>query len=125
MVKFSWVSATVSYPFTLLDYIELTLIIRGYDFGFIISLLINRPLPSQEDDFLWWLNAFFPNVYDVKHISRVHNRELQGGPTDLADSLGIPHLNLMTPGYHAVLAGLCFFELKKRYFPDGQGKNFR
>lgn len=40
----------------------------GYDLGFFISLLTNDLLPSDEVDFSWWVEKYFPSFYDLKHI---------------------------------------------------------
>ncbi|KAJ8142872.1 hypothetical protein OY671_003993 [Metschnikowia pulcherrima] len=40
----------------------------GYDLGFLVSLLTNNILPSDESEFFWWCAKYFPNFYDLKHV---------------------------------------------------------
>ena len=38
----------------------------GYDFGYLIKLLTDQNLPSEESEFFELLRIYFPTIYDVK-----------------------------------------------------------
>jgi hypothetical protein len=61
---------------------------RGYDFGYLLKILTNAPLPSVEADFFNTLHLWFPHVYDIKHIMR-SVRNLKGGLQEISDSMGV------------------------------------
>ena len=60
----------------------------AYDFGYLLKLLINEPLPETEIEFIKLLNIYFPNYYDI----RVMTKDiccLQGSLNKLAKRLKI------------------------------------
>lgn len=59
----------------------------GYDFGFLSSLLINKLMPLEGDEFLSLCNEFFINFYDIKYIA-------------LRQTNLFPNLNTYTNGYN-------------------------
>ena len=42
----------------------------SYDFGYLLRLLINEPLPKDEKDFMENLNIYFPNFYDIRILTK-------------------------------------------------------
>lgn len=64
------------------------LIISGYDFGYLLKILTNEPLPANENDFFHLLNIWFPCIYDIKHVVR-SVKTLRGGLQEIAESLGV------------------------------------
>ncbi len=60
----------------------------SYDFGYLLHLLINAPLPENENDFTNELTVFFPNHYDIRILVQ-GNEKLQGGLNKLAQYLDI------------------------------------
>jgi hypothetical protein len=44
----------------------------GYDFGYLLKILMDRKLPKDEPGFFELLKVFFPNIYDIKVSSRKH-----------------------------------------------------
>ena len=38
----------------------------GYDFGYLLKLLTDQNLPSEESEFFELLRLYFPSIYDVK-----------------------------------------------------------
>ena len=60
----------------------------SYDFGYLLHLLINAPLPENENDFTNELTIFFPNHYDIRILVQ-GNEKLQGGLNKLAQYLDI------------------------------------
>lgn len=80
--------------------------LRGYDFGYLLKVLTNEPLPPNENDFFHLLNIWFPCIYDIKHVVR-SVKTLRGGLQEIAESLGVSQLALPTYS-EALVAGLSF-----------------
>lgn len=38
----------------------------GYDFGYLLKLLMDQKLPPEESEFFELLRIYFPQIYDVK-----------------------------------------------------------
>lgn len=89
----------------------------GYDFGFLISLLTNNAMPNSKQDFLKLLNYYFPNIFDLKIISKNYLGNPKINSLDnLADELNIPRLqSFLSTGGQALLTNLSFIEIKNRY----------
>lgn len=50
----------------------------GYDFGYLLKLLSEEPLPEQESDFFELIRIYFPVIYDVKYLMK-SCKNLKGG----------------------------------------------
>lgn len=42
----------------------------GYDFGYLLKILTNNNLPTEENAFFEILELFFPAIYDVKYLMK-------------------------------------------------------
>jgi CCR4-NOT transcription complex subunit 7/8 len=42
----------------------------SYDFGYLLKLLINEPLPEKENDFIELLKLYFPKFYDIRMLAK-------------------------------------------------------
>ena len=60
----------------------------SYDFGYLLRLLLNEPLPDNENEFIKLLNLYFPNYYDIRMIAK-DKCCLQGSLNKLAKRLKI------------------------------------
>jgi CCR4-NOT transcription complex subunit 7/8 len=60
----------------------------SYDFGYLLKLLINEPLPALEDDFTNKLILYFPSHYDIRILVQ-GNDKLRGGLNRLAQYLEV------------------------------------
>ena len=60
----------------------------SYDFGYLLHLLTNSPLPENENDFTDELTIYFPNHYDIRFLVQ-GNEKLQGGLNKLAQYLEV------------------------------------
>ena len=60
----------------------------SYDFGYLLRLLINEPLPDTENEFIKLLNLYFPNFYDIRMLAK-DKCCLQGSLNKLAKRLKI------------------------------------
>ncbi|KAH3670684.1 hypothetical protein OGAPHI_001199 [Ogataea philodendri] len=90
----------------------------GYDFGFIISLLINRAMPMCEEEFEEWLSLYFPTFYDIKYVSvtRLGGAHKTRSLETLAEELGVirnVNHNLLQVGGQSMLTHLCFWEMRR------------
>jgi CCR4-NOT transcription complex subunit 7/8 len=57
----------------------------GYDFGYLIKILTQRPLPVRRKSFFELLQLYFPCTYDMKYLS-ICFQKLQGGLNKLAET---------------------------------------
>ena len=60
----------------------------SYDFGYLLRLLINEPLPEKENKFIELLNIYFPNYYDIRMLAK-DKCCLQGSLNKLAKRIKI------------------------------------
>lgn len=65
----------------------------SYDFGYLLKILTDQKLPSEESEFRELLHLYFPNVYDVKYL--MNSTQLKGGLQDVADFLEIERKGLI------------------------------
>ncbi|KAL1304432.1 hypothetical protein AAFC00_003429 [Neodothiora populina] len=110
----------------------------GYDFGYLIKLLTDAPLPAEENDFRELVKIYFPKLWDIKFLLRHAQRSLapqnrlsptgaaiitalgqKSGLQDLAEELGCQrHGAAHTGGSDAWLTGSIFWAMKNKIF-DG------
>ena len=62
----------------------------GYDFGYLLKILTDSTLPSEEADFFDYLRIYFPNIYDVKYLMK-SCKNLKGGLQEVAEQLEVWH----------------------------------
>ena len=55
----------------------------SYDFGYLLKLMSGEILPINVQDFFISIKAYFPKIYDIKHIIR-NIGYLKGGLSKLA-----------------------------------------
>ena len=88
----------------------------GYDFGYLLRVLTNSPLPESEREFFDVLGLFFPCIYDIKYIVR-NEDSLRGGLSKVADSLGVQRIGPMhQAGSDALLTLNTFFAVRRQLF---------
>ncbi|CAE6488552.1 unnamed protein product [Rhizoctonia solani] len=94
----------------------------GYDFGYLLRLLTNAPLPSVEEDFFELVHIWFPNILDIKasSISRGVSVLPKGDFKKLQMNSGqVQRVGpLQQAGSDALLTSMTFFKMKEHYFPD-------
>ena len=66
----------------------------SYDFGYLLSLLLNEKLPKSEEDYISTLGVYFPNYYDVKMLVK-DLYYLDGGLNKLINKLGVIRKGIM------------------------------
>jgi len=88
----------------------------GYDFAYLLKLLQCKILPSEENEFIELLRAYFPNIYDVKYIM-YHCDNFKGGLAKLAQDLEVSRIGTEhQAGSDSLLTAAAFFKLRKQYF---------
>lgn len=87
----------------------------GYDFGYLLRLLTDTPLPQEEGRFFDLLRLYFPALYDIKFL--MHDVSMHGGLSKLADDLDCPRIGPMhQAGSDSLLTMLTFFRLVDTQF---------
>lgn len=54
----------------LMDNIKWLSFHSGYDFGYLLKVLTDQNLPSDESEFFELLRIYFPTIYDVKYLMK-------------------------------------------------------
>lgn len=91
----------------------------GYDFGYLLKLLTNAPLPADEPAFFDSLHTYFPCIFDVKYLMSSID-SLKGGLNKLADDLEVERVGPMhQAGSDSLLTSATFFKMRAVYF-DGK-----
>lgn len=109
----------------------------GYDFGYLIKMMLCKPLPDDEREFRKLLDIFFPGIYDIKYLMKdasrnhsVNNSPLnpqaaqiianlgqQSGLQDLADELGVKRIGPQhQAGSDSLVTGKIFWEVRRVVF---------
>jgi len=109
----------------------------GYDFGYLVKLMLCKPLPDDETEYRKLLNIFFPSIYDIKYMIKHAQRNqavndtplsaaavniLNGlgqksGLQDLADELDIKRVGTAhQAGSDSLLTGKIFWDVRKKIF---------
>lgn len=110
----------------------------GYDFGYLMKLMICKPLPDDETSFHKYLEKFFPSLFDIKFMLKHasarqqvnHNTPLtqeaslilaklfsKSGLQDIAEELAVTRIGQAhQAGSDSLLTGQVYFEMKKKIF---------
>lgn len=90
----------------------------GYDFGYLLKVLMANPLPPDETSFFDLLRLFFPSFYDIKYLMKTC-KSLKGGLQDIADDLGIERIGIQhQAGSDSLLTAKAFFKIRHVFFED-------
>ncbi|XVE93216.1 hypothetical protein REPUB_Repub01dG0171300 [Reevesia pubescens] len=94
----------------------------AYDFGFLLKILTQKPLPYDLESFMRQLVYFFGyKIFDIKHTFRFFG--LQGGLEKVAKALNVNRVVGLShqAGSDSLLTLQCFMKLKKsRVFENNQ-----
>lgn len=66
----------------------LDLSFSGYDFGYLLKVLTDQNLPTEESQFFELLRIYFPAIYDVKYLMK-SCKNLKGGLQEVAEQLEV------------------------------------
>ena len=130
-------SALISSGMTFQDDVRWISFHSGYDFAYLVKLMLCKPLPEDEAEYRKLLSIHFPSIYDIKYmikhaqrtqmvndsslspaaLTTLNNLGQKSGLQDLADELnvkrtGVPH----QAGSDSLLTGRVFWEVKKEIF---------
>jgi CCR4-NOT transcription complex subunit 7/8 len=90
----------------------------GYDFGYLLKILTDQNLPSQESQFFELLRIYFPVIYDVKYLMK-SCKNLKGGLQEVADQLELERKGPQhQAGSDSLLTGVAFFKMREMFFED-------
>lgn len=95
----------------------------GYDFGYLLKLLTDQPLPEEEGEFFELLRLYFPTIYDIKYLMK-SCKNLKGGLQEVADQLELRRVGPQhQAGSDSLLTGMAFFKMRELFFEDNIDKN--
>ncbi|CAH1777884.1 unnamed protein product [Owenia fusiformis] len=90
----------------------------GYDFGYMLKILTNTNLPTEEQEFFELLRIYFPNIYDVKYLMK-STKNLKGGLQEVGEQLEIERQGPQhQAGSDSLLTGNAFFKMREMFFED-------
>jgi len=90
----------------------------GYDFGYLLKLLIDQNLPAEEAEFFELLRIYFPCIYDVKYLMK-SCKSLKGGLQEVAEQLELERIGPQhQAGSDSLLTGAAFFKMREMFFED-------
>jgi len=93
----------------------------GYDLGYLVRLLTQRPLPGDSASFLRQCRSYFPELVDLKFALR-HDDELHGGLARIARLLGVQRRGTAhQAGSDSLMTADVFFALARREAGMGAG----
>ena len=89
----------------------------SYDFAYLVRMLCSRNLPHKEDEFFFYLEKYFPYIYDLKVLLRNVHCIKGGGLQKLANTLNVKRIGMNhQAGSDSLLTGNVFFKLRAEYF---------
>lgn len=95
----------------------------GYDFGYLLKILTDQPLPSDESEFFELLKIFFPKIYDVKYLMK-SCKSLKGGLQEVSEILELERIGPQhQAGSDSLLTGAAFFKMREMFFEDNIDNN--
>ena len=106
----------------LMDNIKWLSFHSGYDFGYLLKLLTDQPLPEEEAEFFELLRLYFPTIYDIKYLMK-SCKNLKGGLQEVADQLELRRVGPQhQAGSDSLLTGMAFFKMRELFFEDNIDK---
>lgn len=95
----------------------------GYDFGYLLKVLTDCPLPEEEEEFFAMIKLYFHNIYDVKYLMK-SCKNLKGGLQEVAEQLEIERIGPQhQAGSDSLLTGAAFFKMREMFFEDNIDDN--
>ena len=135
---FEFGALLISSGLVLLDDVHWVSFHSGYDFGYLMKIMLCKPLPETEEEFHELLNIFFPSLYDIKYLMKHagRNQAVNGGSPltpaasqilinlgqksglqDIADELGVKRLGIAhQAGSDSLVTGELFWKMRQVIF---------
>ncbi|EJW03994.1 hypothetical protein EDEG_01727 [Edhazardia aedis USNM 41457] len=89
-----------------------------YDFGYLSKVILNNPMPQNENQFYEYLKALFPNFYDIKLLvigTSYHKKGLQ----DLSEAFGVKRIGTAhQAGSDSLITCQCFWALREKMYEN-------
>jgi CCR4-NOT transcription complex subunit 7/8 len=130
-------SLLMSSGLVLLDDVHWISFHSGYDFGYLMKIMLCKPLPEDETDFHKLLNIFFPSLYDIKYLMKhagrnqavndspltpaaaqiIANLGQKSGLQDIADELGVKRVGIAhQAGSDSLVTGEIYWKIRQVVF---------
>ena len=125
-------AALISSGFTCVEDVRWISFHSGYDFAYLVKLMLIDPLPDDELEYRKYLNIFFPSIYDIKYMIKtaariedlsqdavkvINNLGQKSGLQDLANELDVKRIGIAhQAGSDSLLTGRVFWEVKRTIF---------
>lgn len=92
----------------------------SYDFGYLLKVLTQQPLPESEKEFFEDLEIYFPTLYDMKYLMKFCN-SLHGGLNNLAKLLNVTRFGpCHQAGSDSLLTCTTFQQLFEKHFEEDE-----
>ncbi|GAM34959.1 hypothetical protein TCE0_015r02889 [Talaromyces pinophilus] len=109
----------------------------GYDFGYLMKIMLCKPLPEDEEEFHKLLRIFFPSLYDIKYLMKhagrnqtandspltpaalqvINNLGQKSGLQDIADELGVKRVGIAhQAGSDSLVTGEIYWKMRQIVF---------
>ena len=134
---FEFGALLISSGLVLLDDVHWVSFHSGYDFGYLMKIMLCTPLPENEEEFHELLNLFFPSLYDIKYLMKhagrnqavndspltpaaaqiLSNLGQKSGLQDIADELGVKRLGIAhQAGSDSLVTGEIYWKMRQLVF---------
>ncbi|KAI9929837.1 hypothetical protein ASPWEDRAFT_167502 [Aspergillus wentii DTO 134E9] len=134
---FEFGALLISSGLVLLDDVHWVSFHSGYDFGYLMKIMLCQPLPENEEEFHKLLNIFFPSLYDIKYLMKhagrnqavndspltaaaaqiLTNLGQKSGLQDIADELGVKRVGIAhQAGSDSLVTGEIYWKMRQLVF---------
>ncbi|CRG87162.1 CCR4-NOT transcription complex subunit 7 [Talaromyces islandicus] len=134
---FEFGSLLMSSGLVLLDDVHWISFHSGYDFGYLMKIMLCKALPDDEEEFHKLLNIFFPSLYDIKYLMKhagrnqavndspltpaalqiINNLGQKSGLQDIADELGVKRVGIAhQAGSDSLVTGEIYWKMRQVVF---------
>ncbi|KAL2010327.1 hypothetical protein VTN00DRAFT_6134 [Thermoascus crustaceus] len=134
---FEFGALLVSSGLVLLDDVHWISFHSGYDFGYLMKIMLCKPLPEDEEEFHKLLKIFFPSLYDIKYLMKhagrnqavndspltpaaaqiLTNLGQKSGLQDIADELGVKRVGIAhQAGSDSLVTGEIYWKMRQLVF---------
>ncbi|KAJ5756511.1 Ribonuclease CAF1 [Penicillium manginii] len=134
---FEFGSLLISSGLVLLDDVHWVSFHSGYDFGYLMKIMLCTALPENEEEFHKLLTIFFPSLYDIKYLMKhagrnqavndspltqaaaqiLTNLGQKSGLQDIADELGVKRVGIAhQAGSDSLVTGEIYWKMRQLVF---------